>query len=399
MGRELKYDRASMTKTVIKHIKDLTVKGNYVKLTIKDIKALLETTQHQALCILQSLRDQANIEATLDIDGRGSAKTKSYLYRYVEKARSIIEEDKADDKFKFLTISEVNTVIKQLGKSNSSLEMSLKILNTLSIKGAKGGFIQYLNILSDLLVLTHSQVRLYISMLNREGFLELNECDKNLVMINILNGSKPNTEEYKEDVLDPVRVVIEKPEVKVEVKEPIKSVVITESEIDVNNAISEVIIKNVKDFTGFIGDFQEFMSSMVNQIEAKYTVNTEELEELKAKNANKDLELEKGNAVLERYQIENHGLKDIAAQLGTDLKSANKLVYATNKAHQDVLEFMNERFEIVIAEITNTMCEYAQTPEWKLNASAKARFQNVVVSAITTAVQDILKRNKSGNKE
>jgi hypothetical protein len=392
MARPYSSDRNAEINKIVEYIKEKSINGEAVNLTIKEASGLFGFKTTKTFELLKKVRELDNIEAVQNENSGGSGRTKSFFYKYVENTEVKPRPNKLV-KYKFLTDEELSKVETALGVNNATLEMSLKMLNILSLKGAKEDYISYVDELATLLVLTHSQVRLYINMLKRLGLLTVNSEEKIKLTISVEEKQKVVQGAVQEEF------VIEKAPANV-ISEVIKAKELAEeinSEIDQDSAIAQTLISNLKDFTGFVGDFKQFIENISGQIEGKYSSNPDEINKLREELALKDKQLEEGAVVLEKCTSEIACYKNMADAYAKDIKSAKLTINAYKASNENLFAFMNERFEVVIAEITNTICEYAQSPDWKLTPPVKARYQNNVVSAITTAVQEILNYNK--NKE
>jgi hypothetical protein len=167
-----------------------------------------------------------------------------------------------------------------------------------------------------------------------------------------------------------------------------------------NNQIYETLVNNLSDFKSFMEDFHRFIEKTTKDIIRSddksgelAMLNNEILtlqEELRLTKEAPD----KSASILEKYLSEIIDLKDSINnkdEANKKLKVANKILEEKNKK---LILSMQDKFSIMLAEMNIAVAEYVQMPQWKLNPSTKANFQNRLTQTVTTAIQDIINSAK-----
>jgi hypothetical protein len=156
---------------------------------------------------------------------------------------------------------------------------------------------------------------------------------------------------------------------------------------DQNDAILKMLVDNLTDFRNYQETFKGFFSDSLGQLNLPTPeADTEEIDRLND-------ELEKGAHALTGYaeslQKANESIECLKENCHK-LKIINK---ALEDRNDNVIAFMQERLQIVLAEMTNMISEYVQLPQWKKSAAVNADFQNKMLKVVTSSVDDILANN------
>lgn len=377
--------------------------------------------------VLKVVKENPIIEVSKDESNKRSA-----FFKVKEAPVQVLEPimPKLHKKYKNLTEEQTTYVLNILAKRplGQSTDTLMSIVNTLAGFGGTEIFVnKYASRIGDLLILRTAQVRLYADILQKVGLLLIDD-DKARLLLNgetaesILKSVSTPVPEKTEPVVPileetipmPELVIVHpEPEVKIEPvvyieKEPEQEItpeIVPSIEIDPNSEFGSTLISNMESFKGMIGQFQAFMGEMISQVGGGN--NKSEIEELKTMLSARDQEiddlkklselykkqLEEGNKSLTRFITENSNLKEALTKKCDENRANKKVIAAHKEANDNVFAAMQERFQILLADINNTISDYTRIPAWQITSAHTARVQSQIINAITSAMNDLIDSN------
>lgn len=405
--------------------------------TIVTINTVVEKTGLNAVYannVLRVVKESPIIEFSKD-----ELNKKATFFKIKEEVVPVPTEIKMHKKYKSLTEDQVGYVQSILAKKSvgTAFDMLMSIINALASFGGVDNFIdKYAEKIGDVLIIRNAQVRLYADVLEKAGLLLV---DSNRARL-LLSGE--NAEEVLKLAADSVKpapkvespapVKVAPPPLKAIAPEPVKEAIIvtpeTEPKIEpvvfieepakepvqepvadsVTSFPSEIestLVENMESFKGFIGQFQNFIGEMISQVNGGNSKS--EIEELKILLSDQDKEnaelkkerdlykkqLEEGNKSLTRILTENSNLKEALTKKCEENRANKKVIAAHKEANDNVFAAMQERFQILLADISNTISDYTRIPAWQLTPNHTARVQSQIINAVTAAMNDLIESN------
>jgi hypothetical protein len=395
--------------------------------TINTVKEKTGLNEVYANNVLKEIRSNPMVESRKDENNRRATYYK--LKEEIPVVPAAPAEIKMHKKYKNLTEDQVGYIQSVLAKQSvdSSFDMLMAIMNALAGFGGAHEFInKYAEKISDLLIIKNVQVRLYADLLQKAGLLLIDSNRARLTLGDepvesiikpIAAEPVPEKTEYEAPVkeaaasVEDVATVTSTPELKPEaestahVKEPVKETV-QETVVDttVPSELESTLVANMESFKGFIGQFQNFIGDMINQVSRG---SKSEIEELKTLLSDQDKEnaelkneivlykkqLDDGNTNTKRLLEENSNLKEALNKKIDENRANKKLIEAHKEANDNVFAAMQERFQILLADINNTITDYTRIPAWQITSSNTARVQSEIINAVTAAMKDLLDSN------
>jgi DNA-binding IscR family transcriptional regulator len=401
--------------------KDIEIMKEYIQensnedgvvVSIDTIKEKTNVNQAYASAILNGLKEVPGIESK-----RGFGKQTKFKFVTPKIVQTVI----MDKKYKNLTEDEAAYAMKVLEeKGIHNQETMMSIINILAYLGAKENFIsKYMDTLSDMLVMKHNQIRVYINVIEtsnllvaNDGFIRLTLSDYSSNLI--ITSKKKTPEAVKPQVQEeskPVNNIVAenpKPADSVDVGKLVKDTFNTISEglgiePEPEKSVIEDLKQSMTNMSGIIDQFQGYLKETVSslgqsglkeQLQAQVKENQSHLNEisnLKTAIALKDNQLTEGKNATDRIIGENTRLKDDIREKSNEINLLKKTVKAYKDSSDNLFTAMQGRFELLLADINTTITAYTSKPAYKITPSDSARVQKQVLDAITAAMDDLIK--------
>lgn len=382
--------------------------------TIQTVKEKTGLNEVYANNILKVIKTDPSVEYHKDKINR-----KATFFKFIGEVLPVTNEPRMHKKYKNLTEDQVRYIQSVLAKKpiGSTFDVLMSIINALaSFNGASKFVDKYIEKIGDLLIMKNAQVRLYADVLQKAGLLI---TDNNKARL-LLKGEDPA--EVLKETAAPAKVTpppvkepaITAPELApdpkpvVYIEEPVKETVQEPVTDPVNKTSSEIeatLISNMESFKGFINQFENFIGDMISQVNGAGSKS--EIEELKTLLSDQDKEnaelrkerdlykkqLEEGNKSLTRVLTENANLKEALTKKIDENKMNKKLIEAHKEANDNVFAAMQEKFQILLADISNTISDYTRIPAWQLTSAHTARVQSQIINAVTSTMNELLDSN------
>lgn len=410
------YDKEELKKQIIEYVKEKTQDGSWVQLSSKELAKVLNIGSTSAYCFISTLTSLPELEHR--VSERSNTQKKPYEYRYIKKDTENKEEVvvKRDSIYRNLSEAQVKEVREKLIKkqfSDTNITVLLKIINTLASLRTKDEFItNHVKKLSDLLIMSCAQIRLYMKILHDNEMVEYG-MHENLIKLTLENSSYIEIKEIKSNLIpekiasnkiiesnrkveqvekDPVETKIAP--VKVEVKtDTTNNQTLSEDDKD---EFYNMLIDNMKDFKGFVNQFQEFWTNSTAQLEG--IGSKDDVEALKQENERLKEHMNKSADAANKAFDLNNKLKNTTEEQELYIKSLKKNIAAFKLFNEELFNFMQEQFQMTIAQATNEISRFTQIPQWKLTQSDRAKFQNNLIGIITSTMDEVVKFNKKGKE-
>jgi hypothetical protein len=404
-----RIDDPAEVQQFIDYVKDHTQNGDWLPLTIKSVQkdsGLSEYKSYMMIKDCQSGKFDSIIESK-PYEGEDKRHLgRSILVRIRDiapvKTENItsMKQKLSHSKYKNLTEDEVRIIqnkSKKAGCNDENVDRLLVITNVLVDLGARDNYIEnYLSQLSDLLLISNGQLRMYVDLLHQLDIVSINE--KKAVAITF--GEEITQPAAPIPVGQSVAVPTQKiqSEVIVDEKPVVTTPPVEETETEVDNSeIYDVLVKNVESFYGYQESFKSFVGDVLNQI--KMPQNTKRVQELESEVRVLNSRLTMGQSALDKCLETNNENKDRIKSLQDEAKKFKMAADIEHERNDKIFEYIAGRFEQVIAEISNMMADLVRMPQWQLNEKIKAKFQTDILKTITAANDDIVHYNNNFNNK
>jgi hypothetical protein len=396
--------RQNITNTLLDYIREHTSDGKWVPIKVKDAEGVLNSTNAPLICeILNSIKDLPQIEWSL-MRPNGVGKAIRH-YRYKDEQKVTVATNANGS----ITQDQLKIVMDKLASIKANISRNdrsriMQVINLLRLFEADAKRLDNcITKITEFLPTSAQDAERYITALCNAGFVSV--IDGSVMLY--LNGDSPYTEpimtlsqkkeEPKGEASARIQEVIDAAVKNAEDTPVAESVIyrpVEESqdhdtpvvvEISEPNSedhdVMELLIKNLQEFSDYQKGFGNLLSGAIGNLTAGAQAG--EVAGLKE-------ELEKGAQAAESLMKENQGYVVQISDLKHEVKSLKKMIELSKKAEDEYHYHMQERFQIVLAEITNAVSDYNRIPEYKLIPTVKAQFQNTVIGAITSAIDDII---------
>lgn len=322
---------------LVDYVKQNSKDGDWVVIKYRDVPKIAEVSSYYVRKMFEMLKDHPNI--VFEVKKDADTFKKPLMFKYVS------EEEKnatriTEKNFQYLEQEEIDFVLEKMGISEYQTEgyYVLNLINLIASMGAKEKYTEVdISKLSDILVENHLKIA---------GIVD--ELTKNHILVD-RNGK--------------VRLLLNSEAVSKEIDNPF----LDNSEPPAN------LLENMQGFLKAMesmqAEFQGFLQSQINVIK----------DDIK-----KDEELDKGHQVLQDLIAENQKLQQ-------DNDALQKELTSTRKFRDHFIEQAEGRMEILLAEIIGIVSAYANLPAWQKDEKVNAKLQKNILSAVTAAVEGLLK--------
>lgn len=217
--------------------------------------------------------------------------------------------------------------------------------------------------------------------------------------------SKPAEEPKQEASIDPA---IEPP-VNPPVDPPLESPTDTPEAIQPSDraiALSESLLR----FGDIMNGFKAFFDDKAEEVMTEYKAisgNTESLEillseknsvieDLNQQLADKNSQLEEGNNVLKNLVEDNAKLREQADTYRKEAQKYSRYHSVQLEHNEKLFEIIQTQLQVLTADINTTIVDFTRIPAWEVKPSDTARVQSTVITAITSAMSEIVQANAKG---
>jgi hypothetical protein len=409
------YDREQSLKRLKEYVieKGKYSEGKWVTLVAKATAAeILNCGSTHAHEMIKVFAAESYIESEID-ENYAKAGKKPLRFRMKEQTKCSEVALETKRAYPFLSDVEVEKSMNALKEHNLNDKNVIEMLKMLNVLGNNPPrhevecvyVLDAAAYMSDLLLIPLTRINVYIDILVTCGLIAMRDGNarlfpKDLQDIKKSTVAKPTTINVELEgkplpVVTPTKVI--QPELPV-VEKPVHIPSQEAAKVETpNEDLMKILIDNIGDFTGFISSFQSFFAGAYAELK-KPEADPEEMKTLIAKLDELEKEHEslkessnRGAVALEKCYKDNSRLREELGIANRENREHKKVCNAFKQNTDSEFEFMSGRFEVVIAEITNLISDFNRIPNWKITETDRAKFQNQVVNAITTAISDILK--------
>lgn len=342
----------------------------------RDIPALLDTSAFSVKKIIENVKMHPNImfeEVELAKSSR-----KPFQFRYVTEEEKI-NKGFSEKNFYYLNQEEINMIVKRLALHGNYQEnfKFLSIMNILSRDGAKEKFVK-VNVkhLSDLFIMSRDEILGRINQLIDYRLLSSAGIADNMYMLLLNSESISKSKlmiESQDKTFAPTSLTLTQMDT---IEDEGFSIV---SQNDMPKELAESFDKKVEEVRDTFKSFMSFCDSQAQFIADFYKTKEDEKTRLVQS-------YDSVNRLLE----ETKSLKQRIVQLETMNRAYDNTLRTQDKKKDAIERFMQETFDILIADIMHTVTEFTHTPPLKQTTAIRSRFERNIVDSVTKASDEII---------
>ena len=342
----------------------------------RELPQLLDTSNFSVKKIIETVKLHPNIIFEEVERARSSRKPFQFKYVTAEEKR---QRGLSAQNFYYLDQNEVDLVIERLGlQSYDVLYRLLSIVYILSRDGAKERFIKVnYKHLSDLFLISKDEMSERIDQLvNYRLLTTATGIADNMYMLLLSSEAIAQSRmmvDSQDKTFAPTNLTIEQMD---NIEGQGISIV---SQNDIPKELVDAFSNKVEATKESIKEFMAFCDSQAKFIADFYQTRQEEKEKL----------IQSYDSV-NRLLEENAALKKQIKEVEHKNSVLESSIEGVSKKQNAREEFMQETFDVLIADIMHSIAEFTNTPPAKQSIAIRSRFERNVMDSVTKASDDII---------
>lgn len=342
----------------------------------RELPSLLNTSNFSVKKIIETVKLHPNIIFEEVERARSSRKPFQFKYVTVEEKR---QRGLSAQNFYYLDQNEVDLVIERLGQQDYDvLYRLLSIVNILSRDGAKERFIKVnYKHLSDLFLISKDEVSERIcQLINYRLLTTATGIADNMYMLLLSSEAIAQSRimiDSQDKTFAPTNLTIEQMD---NIEDQGISIV---SQNDIPKELVDAFSNKVEATKESIKEFMAFCDSQAKFIADFYQTRQDEKEKLTQSYDSVHRLLEENAALKKQIQEVQHRSNILESSIDNISR------------RQDAREqFMQETFDILIADIMHSIAEYTKIPPAKQSVAIRSRFERNIIDSVTKASDDVI---------
>ncbi|PTY93003.1 hypothetical protein [Heyndrickxia sporothermodurans] len=368
--------------SLVRYVKDhMKSEDDWVVIKYRDVPKITGISSYYVRKLFELLKDHKNI--VFEIDKQAKTHKKPLKFRFVDEETKL-NTTLTEKNFYYLNQDEVDYIRARVGdKDIRSMSRILGMCNLLASMDAREKFIPLdIKLLTDTLVSSKKATEEVLDILRRKEILIdrdgmakliLNSADLQSVKAELNQSAPVSKNNLNLDTGKLLDKLLEKQSAQVQS--------VDEQEDDLKESNS--LVENMRSFRNAISAMQDDFRAFIDK----------EIERV-SESDKKDKELDQGFETLQRLMDENNRLIERNKHLESENERLVKSLEKAQKFRDQFIINAEQRLEVLLAEVIGVVSNYAQIPGWQKDQVANAKLQKNILSAVTSAVDDMLQFTK-----